>query len=93
MNRGGAMPMNSPIAWAYLPSGDCTICWRRGDHAAYIFDGKQLETYPDAPLRVKVLDTIPVSPQGWTDLGHVRLLGENWVKARRQRCQACGVYS
>ncbi len=93
MSRSGAMPMNSPTAWAYLPSGDCTIRWQRGDKVAYIFQGKQLDTYPDEPLRVEVLDTIPVLPKGWTDLAHVRLLGENWVKARRQRCQACGVHS
>ena len=84
------MPMTSPTAWAYLPSGDCTICWRRRDKVAYIFPGKQMETYPDEALRVEVLDTIPVSSKGWTDLADVRLAGENWVKARRQRCQKCG---
>jgi hypothetical protein len=93
MSRGGTMPMTSPTAWVYLPSGDCTIRWQRGDKVAYIFAGKQLETYPDEPLRVEVLDTIPLSSKGWTDLAHVRRTGENWVKARRQRCQTCGVYS
>lgn len=93
MSRGVAAPAFHPTAWAYLPSGDCTIRWQRGDNAAYIFAGKQLETYPDETPRVEVLATIPVSPQGWTDLPHVRLVGENWVKARRKHCQSCGVYS
>ncbi|MCA1602159.1 MAG: hypothetical protein LC776_11125 [Acidobacteria bacterium] len=85
--------MNSPTAWAYLPSGDCTIRWQRGDKVAYIFPGKQIDIYPDGALRVEVLATIPVSSKGWTDLADVRLAGENWIKAKRQRCQACGVYS
>ena len=93
MSRGGAMPMTSPTAWAYLPSGNCTIRWQRGDNVAYIFEGKQLETYPDEPLRVEVLATIPVLPKGWTDLAHARRTGENWVKTRRQRCQTCGAHS
>ena len=93
MSRGGAMPMTSPTAWAYLPSGDCTIRWQRGDNVAYIFEGKQLDTYPDEPLRVEVLATIPVLPKGWTDLAHVRRTGENWVKVKRQRCQTCGAHS
>ncbi len=94
MSRGRAMPMATPTAWVYLPLGDCTIRWQRGDNVAYIFEGKQLETYPDEPLRVDILvDTIPVSPKGWTDLAHVRLVGESWVKAKRRRCQRCGVYS
>ena len=93
MSRGGAMPMNSPTAWVYLPSADCTIRWQRGDKVAYIFEGKQLDTYPDETLRVEVLATIPVLPKGWTDLTHVRLTGEHWVRAKRKRCQACGVYS
>ncbi len=89
MSRGGAMPMASPIAWAYLRSGNCTIRWQRGNKVAHIFEGKQLEA---EPLNVDVLATIPVSSKGWTDLAHVRLTGENWVKANCQRCQACGVY-
>ncbi len=93
MSRSDAMPMASPTAWVYLPSGDCTIRWQRGDKVAYIFEGKQLETYPDQPPRAAVLDTIPVPPKGWTDLAHVSLTGEKWVKARRQRCRTCGTYS
>lgn len=93
MSRGGAMPINSPTGWVYLPSGGCTIRWQRGDKVAYIFEGKQLETYPDEPLGVEALATMPVSSRGWTDLAEVRLVGENWVKARCKRCQTCGVYS
>lgn len=85
--------MNRPAAWAYLPLGNCTIYWKRGDKVAYIFEGKQLEAYPDGPQRAEVLATIPVLPQGWTDLAHVRLTGENWVKARRRRCHTCGAHS
>ncbi len=93
MSHGGAMPMVNPTACTYLPAGDCTIRWKRGERVAYIFPGKQLETYPDDKLRVETLATIPVSPTGWTDLADVKLAGENWVKARRKRCQKCGVYS
>lgn len=93
MSYGGAAPAYRPTAWAYLRSGDCTIRWQRGDNVFYIFEGKQLDTYPDEPPKVEVFDTIPVLPKGWTDLAHVRLTGENWVEANRQLCQACGVYS
>lgn len=50
-----------------------------------------MKAYPDEPLRVEVLATIPVLSRGWTDSAQVRLLGERWVKARRRRCEACGV--
>jgi hypothetical protein len=85
--------MNSPTAWVYLHQGDCTIRWQRGDTVAYVFEGRQLESYPDETLRIEILATIPVSPKGWTDLTHVRRVGEHWVKAKRKRCQVCGVYS
>jgi hypothetical protein len=93
MSRGGAMPSTSPTAWAYFNSGDCTIRWQRGDEVAYVFEGRRLETYPDERLRVEVLATIPVSSNGWSDMADVRRAGENWVKARRQRCKVCGVVS
>jgi hypothetical protein len=93
MTHGEAAPAYRPTAWAYLPSGGCTIRWQRGDNVAYIFEGKQLETYPDEPLKVKILATVRVLPKGWTDIDHVRRIGENWVKVRRKRCQKCGVYS
>ncbi len=94
MSRGGYFPSTAPTAWVYLRSGDCTILWKRGDNVAYIFEGKQLDIYPDEPLPVDiVVATIPVLPTGWIDLAHVRRVGEVWVKARRKRCRACGVYS
>jgi hypothetical protein len=58
MSHGGAAPAYRPTAWAYLASGDCTIRWQRGDTVAYVFEGKQLDTYPDKPLKAEVLDTI-----------------------------------
>jgi len=93
MTHGAAAPAYRPTAWAYLASGDCTIRWQRGDNVAYIFEGKQLETYPDEPLKVEVFDTIPVLPKGWTEMDYVRRIGENWVRVRRKRCQKCGIYS
>jgi hypothetical protein len=93
MSYGAAAPAYRPTAWAYLPSGDCTIRWQRGDRVAYIFEGKQLETYPDEPLKVEVLATVRVLPKCWTDIAHVRRTGENWVKAKRKRCMKCGVVS
>ena len=91
MSRGGAMPMNSPTAWVYLRSANCTIRWQRGDKVAYIFEGKQTEANPDN--WVTVLATIPVSSTGWTDLADVKLAGENWVNTKRRRCQTCGMNS
>lgn len=93
MNRGGITSAYRPTVWVYLPSGACTIRWQRGDNIAYFFEGKQLETYPDETLRVEVLATVPVSSKGWADIADVRRVGENWVKAKRKRCQTCGVYS
>jgi hypothetical protein len=91
MSRGGAMPMSSPTGWVYLHSANCTIRWQRGDKVAYIFEGKQTEENSDEG--VAVLATIPVSSTGWTDLAEVKLAGENWVKTKRRRCQACGMNS
>jgi hypothetical protein len=94
MNRGGVFPAYHPTAWIYLASGDCTIRWQRGDNVAYILAGEQLNTYPDEALRVTVLDTILVPSTGWTDIAQVRLVGENWIRAKRKRCQTCRrVYS
>lgn len=82
MSRGGAMPLNRPTGWAYLRSGNCTIRWQRGDQLAYVLPGKQMESYPDEPLRVEVLATIAVSPTGWTDLAEVRRVGQRWLRSR-----------
>lgn len=61
MSYGAAAPAYRPTTWAYLSSGDCAIRWQRGDDVAYIFEGKQLDTYPDKALRIPVLATVPVS--------------------------------
>lgn len=91
MSRGGAVTAYRPTAWAYIPSGHCTVRWQRGDKVAYVLPGKELETYPDEALRVKVLDTISVAREGWTDLEHVQMIGEYWVKIHhRKRCPTCG---
>lgn len=82
MSRGSVMPMNRPTAWVYLRSGNCTIRWQRGDEVAYVFTGKHMAAYPDEPLRVGVLATIAVSPQGWTDLAEVRRVGQRWLRSR-----------
>lgn len=85
------MPKTSPTGWVYLRSGDCTIRWQRGDKMAYIFEGKQLETFPDESPKVKVIDTIPVYVNGWTDVQDIRLAGERWLKSNsKQRCPTCG---
>lgn len=75
-------PARPPVGWVYLPEG-YTIRWERGDQVAYVFSGKQMETYPAEPLRVKIKATIPVSSSGWTDLAEVRLVGEKWVRSVR----------
>lgn len=91
MSHGGAAPAYHPTAWAYLTSGNCTIRWQRGDDVAYIFPGKELKTFPDEAPSIKAIDTIPVARKGWTDITHVRLTGEAWVKANhRKRCPSCG---
>jgi len=90
MSRGSAMPMTSPTAWVYLPSGDCTIRWQRGDKAAYIFEGKQLEAYSDKPSMAEVLATIPVSSKGWTDIADVKLAGKIGLKQNVSPARSAG---
>ncbi|MGH3974995.1 MAG: hypothetical protein ACRDS9_16945 [Pseudonocardiaceae bacterium] len=53
-----------------------TIAWRRGDSIAYVLSGRQVGDHG----MVEVLDTIPVSPSGWTDLAEVRLTGQRWLR-------------
>jgi hypothetical protein len=64
MSNGATAPAYRPTAWAYFPSGDCTIRWQRGDNVAYIFEGKQLDTYPDEPSEAaRILD--PAVERAW----------------------------
>ena len=85
MSRGGAMPMNRPTGWVYLKA-DCTIRWQRGDREAYVLRGNQVGKW----VTDEILDTIPVSPKGWTDTAEIRLTGENWVRTKHPRCPMCG---
>jgi hypothetical protein len=80
VSRGGAAPKAAPVGWVQL-EGRYTIRWRRGDPVAYVLGAGQLGDHGMAG----VLDTIPVSPLGWTDLAQVRLLGQRWL--HRQRTQ------
>lgn len=54
----------------------CTIRWRRGDPVAYVLGGKRIGDYGIT----EVVDTIPVSLTGWTDLAEIRLLGQRWLR-------------
>ncbi len=79
MNRGGAAPKAAPVGWVFLDRhrhDGYTIRWRRGDAVAYVLSGQQVGNHGMA----EVLDTISVSPSGWTDLAEVRLLGQRWVR-------------
>lgn len=70
----------APVGWVQLRGG-CTIRWRRGDSLAYVLDAQQMGDHGMAG----VLDTIPVSQSGWTDLAEIRLVGQRWL--HRQRTQ------
>ncbi|MGH3719137.1 MAG: hypothetical protein ACRDRI_09920 [Pseudonocardiaceae bacterium] len=83
MSRNGATPRGAPIGWVYLESG-YTIRWRRGDPAAHVLRGKQMDDYGMAG----VLESIPVSPPGWTDLAEIRQLGQRWRSQRRNQQNA-----
>ncbi|MCA1600384.1 MAG: hypothetical protein LC776_01635 [Acidobacteria bacterium] len=43
------------------------------------------KTYPDVPLAVLALATIPMSSSGWTDFDQIRLVGEQWLRNRAAR--------
>jgi len=66
------------VGWVVLETarGVCTIRWRRGDPVAHVLDGRQV-----GELSVAVLGTIPVSPQGWTDVAEIRTRGRAWCRA------------
>jgi hypothetical protein len=80
MNPGGATPKTSPVGWVYLchRHHGYTIRWRRGDSVAYVLTGKRLGNHG----MTEVIDTIAISPTGWTDLAEIRLLGERWLSRR-----------
>jgi hypothetical protein len=75
MNRGGAMPKTAPVGWVHLPEG-YTIRWRRGDPVAHVLRGQRTEHHGMAG----VVDSIAVSPSGWTDLAEIRQTGQRWLR-------------
>lgn len=70
----------APVGWVQLPGG-YTIRWRRGDPVAHVLSGEQLDNHG----MVGVLDSIPVSPSGWTDLAEIRQLGHRWLRGQQQQ--------
>jgi hypothetical protein len=83
MSRGGAAPRAAPVGWVYLEGG-YTIRWRRGDPAAHVLPGKQMDDHGMAG----VLESTPVSPSGWTDLAEIRQVGQRWRGQRRNQRSA-----
>jgi hypothetical protein len=80
-SRGGAAPKTAPVRWVFLNRHHhhgYTIRWRRGDAVAYVLSGQQVGSHGMADL----LETIPVSPSGWTDLAEIRLAGQQWLRRR-----------
>ncbi len=79
MGKGGATPKIALVGWAHLDRhrhDGYTIRWRRGDPVAYVLGGKRIGDHG----MTEVVDTIPVSPTGWTDLAEIRLLGQRWLR-------------
>jgi len=80
-SQGGAARSTPLVGWVFLGHhrhDGYTIRWRRGDSVVYVLAGKQVGVCGMS----EVLDTIPVSPSGWTDLAEIRLLGQRWLRAR-----------
>lgn len=75
---------NAPIGWVFLDRhshNGYTVRWRRGDTVAYVLGGHQLDNHG----MTSVLDTISVSPMGWTDLAEIRSLGQRWLRRETTR--------
>ncbi len=83
MSRGGAVPRVAPVGWVQL-EGRYTIRWRRGDPVAYVLGAQQVGDHG----MVGVVDTIPVSPSGWTDLAEIRQVGQRWRGQHRNQQSA-----
>lgn len=81
-SQGGATPKAAPVGWVFLDRHrheGVTIRWRRGEPVAYVLHGQRIG---DDTTAAGVLDTIPVSPTGWTDLAEIRMLGQRWLRQR-----------
>ncbi|MDQ3599998.1 MAG: hypothetical protein M3408_01820 [Actinomycetota bacterium] len=84
MSRGGAAPTTALVGWVFLDRhrhDGYTVRWRRGDAVAHVLAGDQIGNLG----MVDVLDTIPVSPSGWSDLAEIRTLGQRWLRGRTRR--------
>ncbi len=80
-SRGGFTPSTAPTGWVFLDryrADGFTIRWKRGDAVAYVLEGQRVGDHG----MTDVVDTIPVLPAGWTDLGEIRALGQRWVRTR-----------
>lgn len=78
-SKGGANPTAGIVGWAFLDRhrhDGYTIRWRRGDPVAYVLAGNQVGSHGMSD----VIDTIPVLPAGWTDIGDIRQLGQKWLR-------------
>lgn len=78
-------PFPSRRQWhGFKVEGTYTIRWRRGEPVAHVLCSQAMDDHGIAG----VLDTIPVSPSGWTDLAEVRLIGRRWLRQQRSQQSA-----
>ena len=78
--RGGAASRVALVGWVQL-EGRYTIRWQRGDPVAYVLGAQQI----DGHRMAGVVNTIPVSPSGWTDLAEIRHVGQRWRGQHRNQ--------
>lgn len=78
MGQSGASHQAAPVGWVRL-EGRYAIRWRRGEPVAYVLAAHQLGDQGMAG----VLDTVLVSPAGWTDLAEIRLVRQRWLLQQR----------
>ncbi len=83
MSHGGAVLKPAPVGWVFLDAtattgtlygGGAVMRWRMCSMATR-----------SAISVVGVLDTVPVSPSGWSDLAEIRALGQRWLRQRTRR--------
>ena len=78
-HKGGFTPSTAPTGWVFFDrhrTDGFTIRWKRGDRLAYVLSGHRVGDHGMA----EVVDTIPVSPAGWTDLAELQALGQRWMR-------------